>query len=57
VAVKKDLQDQKMLDEVFGLVKHRKVLNFIISQARITTENDMPKVVEQSYEMPENPLG
>jgi trigger factor len=57
LVLKKDLQDQKMLDGVFGLVKHRKVLNFIISQARITTEGDMPKVVEQSYEMPENPLG
>jgi len=57
LVLKKDLQDQKMLDGVFGLVKHRKILNFIISQAQISVEGDEPQVNNESHEIPEDPLG
>jgi trigger factor len=55
LVLKKELQDQNMLDGVFGLVKHRKVMDFIISQAQITVEGEEPQVNEP-YEIPENPL-
>lgn len=57
LVLKKDLQEQNMLDGVLGLVKHRKVMDFIIKQAQITTEGEESQIVSESYEIPEDPLG
>lgn len=47
-----DLKKNNMLDGVFGMIKHRKVLNFIISQANV-----VDSIVENNkVEIPENPL-
>jgi len=54
LVLKKDLKEKNMLDGVLGLVKHRKVLDFIISQAQITEE--VEEQINETYEIPENPL-
>lgn len=53
----KDLKKNNMLDGVFGLIKHRKVLNFIVSQANIVdeVENEVSESIED-FEIPENPM-
>lgn len=55
--LKKDLKEQNMLDGVMGLIKHRKVMDFIVSQAQITVEGEEPQTSEEPYEIPEDPLG
>ena len=56
IILKKDLKEQNMLDGVLGLIKHRKVLDFILSQAQISTEGEEVQTVEEPYEIPEDPF-
>jgi trigger factor len=55
--VKKELQQKGMLDAVFGVLKHKKVMNLIFSQATITVKGQGQKVAEGPIEIPDNPLG
>ena len=57
ITLKKELRDRNMLDGVLGLIKHRKVLDFIVNQAQVTVEGEEPQAEEKSCEIPENPLG
>ena len=56
--LKKKLQQEGMLDAVFGILKHRKVMDLIFSQATISVKGEAPVANNTgSCEIPENPLG
>ena len=41
-----DLKKKGMLDNVFALIKHQKIMNFIIGQANII--DDVPQIISES---------
>jgi trigger factor len=55
--VKKELKEKNMMDGIISMIRHKKVIDFILSQAQIIKENEEIKQSEQSIEIPENPLG
>jgi len=55
--VKKELKEKNMMDGVIGMVRHKKVVDFILSQAQIIKEGEEAKQSEESTEILENPLG
>jgi len=56
--LQKKLREEGMLDAVFGILKHKKVMDMILSQAHITIKGEEVSVeADDTYEIPENPLG
>lgn len=56
--VKKELQQKGMMDAAFGILKHKKVMNLILSQAIITTKcGKVEKNLEDPIGIPDDPLG
>jgi len=51
-----DLKRKGMLDGVVAMIKHKKVMDFIIGQANIVAD-DGAEGVSQNCDIPENPLG
>jgi len=56
--VKKELQEKGMMDAVYGMLRHKKVMGLILSQAIIINKDgELEKAAEDSESIPDNPLG
>lgn len=58
VALKSDLKKKGMADGVYAIIKHRKIIDMILSQAQIEvsqTNSEEPDVVEMP-DIPDNPM-
>lgn len=56
LVLQNDLKEKGMLDGVIAMIKHKKVMDFVIGQANIVADNGTEEI-PQSCEIPENPLG